>query len=66
MMGTAAHRERLRPILQQLDASGESVFLDLCELVLMLSERVEGSIKWSHPRVVVHIKQRPREKKAAK
>lgn len=52
-----AQRERLRPILAQLDASGESTFLDLCELLLLLSERVEGSIKWSHSRVLVHIKQ---------
>lgn len=58
-----AQRERLRPILDQLDAAGESTFLDLCELVLMLSERIEGSIKWSHPRVVVHIKQKPRARK---
>lgn len=54
-----AQRERLRPILAQLDASRESTFLDLCELLLLLSERVEGSIKWSHSRVLVHIK-RPR------
>ena len=55
---TERRRLRLSPVLEQLDAARESTFLDLCELLLMLSERVEGSIKWNHPRVLVHIKQR--------
>lgn len=63
-LGSKEHRARLQPILDQLDARGESVFLDLCELVLMLSERVNGSIKWEHQRVVVQIKQLPRPKRA--
>lgn len=58
MMGDTPHRERLLPVLEQLDAAKESTFLDLCELLLMLSERVDGSIKWNHPRVLVHIKQK--------
>lgn len=56
MMGDAKHRERLGMVMAQLDAAGESPFLDLCELVLMLSERTDGMIKFNHPRVVVHIK----------
>lgn len=32
-------------------------FLDLTELVLARAEKVKGSIKYEHPRVVVHIKQ---------
>ena len=59
-----AQRERLALILAQLDAAGGSTFLDLCELVLMLSERIDGSIKWEHPRVVVHIKQRAAAERA--
>ena len=55
---TERRRRRLDPLLEQMDAAKESTFLDLCELLLMLSERVEGSIKWNHPRVLVHIKQR--------
>lgn len=53
---------RLAPILAQLEAMGDghggSTFLDLCQLVLMYSEQVAGTIKWNHPRVLVHIKQR--------
>jgi hypothetical protein len=50
-------RERLKPIMAQLEASGHSVFLDLCELVLMLAEREQyGMVKWNHPRAMVHIK----------
>jgi hypothetical protein len=56
------HRERLRPILAQLDAAGKSTFLDLCELVLMVAEGIDGSIKWDHPRVTVHIRKKPRPK----
>lgn len=51
-----SQRERLTPILAQLDAAGQSPFLDLCELLLMLSERIGGSIKWNHPRVLVHVR----------
>ena len=58
-------RERLAPILAELEAAGESSFLDLCEMLLMLSERVTGMIKWSHPRVLVHIKH-PRNAKKSK
>lgn len=50
------HRARLAPILQQLDDAGQSTFLDLCELVLMLSERTDGMLKFDHERVKVHIK----------
>ena len=49
-------RARLQPILDALDASGYSTFLDLCELLLLLSERVGGMIKFTHPRILVHIK----------
>ena len=50
-------RERLKPIMAQLEAGGHSVFLDLCELVLMFAEQERyGMIKWNHPRVMVHIK----------
>lgn len=59
-LGSPEHRARLQAILKQLDDAGKSTFLDLCELVLMLSERVDGSIKWTHPRVQVWIKQRKR------
>jgi hypothetical protein len=55
---TRARRERLAPVLAQLDAMGRSVFLDLCELLLMLADRIDGSIKWEHPRVTVYIKRR--------
>jgi hypothetical protein len=51
-------QDRLRPILDQLKASKNSAFLDLCELVLMYAAEVDGSIKWDHPRVVLHIRQR--------
>jgi hypothetical protein len=64
---TEEHRERLRPILAQLEASGHSAFLDLCELLLMFAETMPyGMIKWNHPRVLVHIKheRRPRHDKA--
>jgi len=54
--GSSEHRERLAPILAQLDAEGYSTFLDVCELVLMLAERTDGMLQWDHPRVTVHIK----------
>lgn len=50
-------RERLTPVLAEIDAFQGSTFLDLCELVLMVAERTDGSIKFTHPRVTVHIKQ---------
>jgi hypothetical protein len=31
-------------------------FLDLCALVLAYSERIGGMLKWTHPRITVHIK----------
>lgn len=64
-VGSKEHRARLQPILDQLKAADESVFLDLCELVLMLAESVDGSIKFSHERVMVHIEQRPRVAKVS-
>lgn len=52
-------RSRLQPILDQLKAvPNNAVFLDLCELTLMLAAEIDGSIKWDHPRVVVHVRQR--------
>lgn len=50
----------------QFIAEHELTFLDLCELVLAMSTKVRGMIKWNHPRCVVHIKHAPRkrEKKA--
>lgn len=52
--GEASHRERLAPVLEQL---GKSAFLDLCELLLMFSEKMpHGMLKWDHPRVLVHIR----------
>ena len=54
----AEHEARLQPILDQLEAQGHSVFLDLCQLVLMLARKVDGSIKWDHWRCTVHIRQR--------
>lgn len=50
-------REKLAPILAQLDAMEGSTFLYLCELVLMLAERSSGGmLKFTHPRITVHIK----------
>lgn len=52
-------KARLQPILDQLKAVPDSaVFLDLCELTLMLAAEIDGSIKWDHPRAVIHIRQR--------
>jgi hypothetical protein len=59
---SAEHRERLRPILAQLDAARKSTFLDLCELLLMVAEGMDGSLKWDHPRITVHIRKKPRVK----
>lgn len=62
---SAEHRARLAPVLAQLEAAGESVFLDLCVLTEMLAERVGGSLRWNSTRVTVHIKQK-RKAKAVK
>lgn len=51
-------RARLETVLAQLDAAGTSAFLDLCELLVLLSQRTDGSITWKHPRVLVRIKHR--------
>lgn len=57
-------KSRLRPVLAQLDAAGEGTFLDLCELLLLYAETMpQGMIKWTHPRVTVHIKHKKPEKK---
>lgn len=59
--------DRLRPILDQLKAvPNNAVFLDLCELTLMLAAEIDGSIKWDHPRVVIHIRQRQTAARIAK
>lgn len=56
--GSPEHRARLLPVMAELDAAGESVFLDLCELVTMLSERVGGSLEFESDRVHVQIRQK--------
>ncbi|HEY3493808.1 MAG TPA: hypothetical protein VGK73_03945 [Polyangiaceae bacterium] len=57
-----AQRQRLQPVFAILEEMskepGVSLFLDLCELTLMVAARVDGGLKWTHPRVVVHIRQR--------
>lgn len=58
MESTTQMKVRLAPVLAQLDAFETSVFLDLCELLLMVSERMDGSLKFKHPRLVVHIKKK--------
>jgi len=64
---TRAEREvRLRPVLEQLRASGQSVFLDLCELLLLLAQEIEGAIQWDHPRVLVRVRQRVEAERIAK
>lgn len=56
---TRAERQaRLRPMLGQLEGHGQSVFIDLCELLLMLSVEIDGSIEWDSPRVLVKIRQK--------
>ena len=60
-------RERLRSVLDGLKAIPKNApFLDLCELVLLLAEEMGGSVKWDHPRVVVHIRQRTEALRQAK
>lgn len=55
----AERRARLRPVLEALRAApGAVLFLDLCELLLMLAEDIDGSIDWDHPRVKVTIRGR--------
>ena len=63
-MGSPEHRARLAPVMQQLKDAKESVFLDLCELVIMLAEEVEGKIDLNHERVRVTIKHKKRSKKS--
>jgi hypothetical protein len=54
----AERRLRLRPLLSSLEnRKGGSAFLDLCEMLLMLSDDIDGSIEWDHPRVLVKIRQ---------
>jgi len=62
-----ARRARLKPVLDGLKAiPGNAVFLDLCELTLMLAEDIGGSVKWDHPRVVIHVRQRTTALREAK
>lgn len=62
-----ARRARLSLVLEGLKAIPRNApFLDLCELLLLHAEAVEGSIKWDHPRVVVHIRQRTAALRQAK
>ncbi len=66
MDGQAAReqrRARLRPVLAALDTAGESSFLDLCEMLSMLSEKIDGSVRWEDARVNVHIRRRARARK---
>lgn len=62
----AAHEARLQPILDLLESQGHSVFLDLCQLVLMFARKVDGSIQWDHPRCVVNIRQRAAARRLAR
>lgn len=64
--GSPEHRARLQPILELLQIPGQSVFLDLCEMVLMVAERIDGSLEWDHPRVVVYIRQKRSAEKIRK
>lgn len=59
----AERKQRLERVLTDLDRAGRGTFLDLCELVELYARRVQGMIKWNHPRVLVHIKHVPRAKK---
>lgn len=63
---SAARRARLRPVLEKLKKSPYPVFIDLCELVILFAEDVDGSIKFDHPRVVVWIRQRVAAARIAK
>lgn len=64
---TAERRKRLAPVLAGLRAvEGHSVFFDLCEMLLMLSDDVTGSIEWDHPRVLVKIRQVAAARRIAK
>jgi hypothetical protein len=63
----ADRRLRLRPLLSSLqNRKGGSAFLDLCEMLLMVSDHIEGSIMWDHPRVVVKVRQIVAAKRIAK
>lgn len=57
-------RARLGRVLAELDREGRGTFLDLCELVVLYAERVNGMMKWQGPRVVVHIQHPQRVKKS--
>lgn len=61
-----AREARLRPVLDELRGQGHAVFLDLCELLLMLSDGIDGSIEWDHPRVVVKVRQKAVAERLAK
>jgi hypothetical protein len=41
----------------QLLVDHELDFLDLCRLVSVYAERIDGSVVWDSPRVVVNIRQ---------
>lgn len=56
-------RARLAPFLEQLRHPDESILLDLCELVLMEAEKMDGGFTWDHPRCVVFIRTRKRTRK---
>ena len=59
----AARRARLQLVLDRLAAEG-APFLDLCELVeLYARDTVHGMVKWTSPRVIVHIKRKRAPKK---
>lgn len=51
------NRERAR----QLIVEHELDFSDLCALVLAYSEKCDGMLKWTGPRVVVHIERAKRQ-----
>lgn len=46
---------------EQLLHDHELDFLDLCQLLLVFAQKVEGDIKWDHPRLVVWIRARARK-----
>lgn len=60
-----SNRERLQPVLDRLECDSKSVFLDLCEMLLMFAETMpHGMIRWDNPRVLVHIRH-PKKPKPA-
>lgn len=52
---TEERRARLRPIVQSLIDHGDSVFLDLFEMALMIADLTDGSITFDSPRVVLKV-----------